>query len=384
MKVGATSIIDTKDRFWSAATVAAAIDAKKAQRQEKGRASNCFSLRLYDTDAPASTPEEKKFELENFLKILQKSIKDGNFSNDDLSTNRFQLLVQNGAHWTPLDITIKNNKLYVISMDAAASNSEMASLNTIKKYFPDTTFYSLGGECSTQMDNNSCSRFSLDAIFKMQNIDDPISLLENHAAQSSPKSLKNYDTQFTGKEYLLAPKDVPNEMAFLFRNVQSGTALDKLPDRLLDSPINKKKQTLRDYAESHAQMEDVKGEQKKRYKAIETVKTKMTDNTEAHLQSMSEEKKGKLREDSKGIQFITSSQTARAHMNTQQKQAVPQVRQDVTLAKEFVRNTPKKTGLLSYFSTTNKKLQEARKIIKAATADPAGPSSSQKKVKKPN
>ncbi len=365
MKLGASEI-DTSDRFWTATTVAAVMDTKKEQRQKKGRESNCFALRFYDTDAPDDTPEESRFELDNFLKNLKDSIDEGNFSGNNIETNRFQLLVQNGAHWTPLDITIRDDQLHIISMDAAASPSEMDSLNAIKKYFPTTTFYSLGTQCAVQMDNNSCSRFALDTAFKIQNIDDPISLLEGHKAETPKKLLGNLDANFKGKEYLLAPKDIPNEMSFLFRNAQSGTAISKLPDRLLDSPVNKKNVSLRDYAENHTQTELINGTQKKRYKAIETVKSKLSENTQKHVESLSDVRKSQIREQAKGIDYITSSANQRAQMNKTQKQAIPMAVKKVALAKEHIRNVPRKKGFFSSFSQTNKGLKKSRKIVSKA------------------
>lgn len=386
MKDGA-STINLDDRFWSAATVAAAVEAKQSQRQLKSRATNCFTVRYYDTDASPATPEKDKFELENFLLTLKESIEKGNFSGDELDANRFQLLVQHGAHWTPLDFTIKDGKLTVISMDSAATPSEMDTIDAIKKHFPDTTFYSLGPSAVTQMDNDSCSRFSLDMLAKMQNVEDPVALLEAHTASSDARVLPNYDKAkgFTGKEIQLAPKDIPNEMAFMLRNVQSGTSLNNFPARLLDSPVNKTGTTLREYAESHSKMVDVDGTQKKRYMAIESVKESISGNTESYLAGLTAEEQAQIRENAKGHDYISSSKSQRQQMNSAQVQTFSHEVRKVAAAKEHIRITPEKKGLFSMFSKTNKELEKSRKIVKeAAKAEQssAGPSSEDKGKKR--
>lgn len=347
------------DKFWNADTVATVIAAKTEKRNLKDKPVNIFVLQVQD-------PVTNAREVDQFLAALKQSVDNGNFQNGD----RFQIAAQCGAHWTPFDITIKDNKLHVVSIDAVGDPSEMETIRSIQRHFPTATMYSYQASATDtaamQMDNCSCSRFALDILFKMQNID-VVAELEASAKVTNPKNLnKNDNTR--GAEFLLAPKDIPPAMAFIYRNTQSWTNIDAIPDVLKNSPTSKNGETLIEHAEKNSVQEQRKGVMKKVHKSADVQKDKMAAYTQEFINAHPD--RSAILAQRTGMQYITQNEAGRKALNAAQTSRFSDEQQMGALSREFVRNNPieERKGFFSKF-VPESKIEKDVKLAKAVVAD---------------
>ncbi len=364
------------DKFWNADTVATVIAAKAEKRNVKDKPVNIFVLQVMN-------PTTNEREVETFVNNLKESIDKGNFADGD----RFQVAAQCGAHWTPFDITIRNGQMHVVSLDAVGDPSEMDTLRVFQKAFPTATYYgyqAASENAAIQFDNCSCSRFSLDMLFKLQNID-VVSELEAQAKIKAPRNITPARDKTKGPEYLLNPSDIPPSMAFIYRNTQSWTNINALPPTLQSSPIDKKSTTLIDYANAGSvQVDDKKSppnadgsfKQKKVHQSIEKVKAKMSAYTNDFI--IAHPDRTAILANRTGNHYITQDAAGRARLNDAQTSRFSDEQKMGALSSEFVRNNAveERKGFFSKFkpeTRTEKSVKIAKSVIQDVSNDAATP-----------
>lgn len=229
---------------WDKEVMTCAIAAKIEKRTKKGNPFQCFVLERKD-------PEEGEDELISFLTQLKKNIenvRDG---------TRFQLAIKTGEHWTACDMLIKKGCPEIFILDAANTQSALAHLDeALNKIFPGMKTYCYVPDQIIdptdprevrdrliQFDNTSCSFFTLDHIFHLSKVN--VFQYLHEAKLKGLRSIPNY--------FKVNPENCPPQLAFLFRNTQSWTVIDSLPNHLKTQVVNKKGQTLLQSILSHSQ-----------------------------------------------------------------------------------------------------------------------------------
>lgn len=273
--------------IWSQETVNAVIAAKAGKRATKGLTLNCYSL-----DINARADEDEKFNKAH-LNAFANSIYERAQTLADGETFRFQVAVKvNNVHWTAVDMEVANNSVKMLNLDAMGDESGISAaeemFHQLADKYPnsddadaaDNFKYSYlklklidGTHDKTQgvqYDNNSCSRFTLDHLFHLSNMD-TFQALENDQA------FKKYKLYDEGRTHRIVQSfdsnTMPREFAFLYRNTQSKTSFASLPDELKQQVINKKGQTLAQSEAAHTQTVQIEGKDKLSNQAIYTKKT---------------------------------------------------------------------------------------------------------------
>ncbi|KTD37688.1 Dot/Icm T4SS effector [Legionella nautarum] len=276
---------------WSQNSVNAVLAAKAEKLAVKGLVLNCYSL---DIDPRDDMPNEKYNE-DNITSFVD-SIYEKAAHLKDNETLRFQVAIKvNDVHWTAVDMEVSNKSVKMLNIDALGDESGITAaldifLKLAEKYpnystdSPEFKFRWLkhgtirGADDKVQgiqYDNESCSRFTLDHLFHLNNIDS-FALLEakenDFSEYNFSKQVKSFDAS-----------NMPKEFAFLYRDSQSKTSFASLPDHLKSQVINKKGQTLETSEAAHTGEKIVKGTGKTANLAIEHKKTGFS--TDARLLS---------------------------------------------------------------------------------------------------
>ncbi len=352
-----SSNLDTE--IWNAETVATVIKAKMQKINIKNKVMNCFVLQC-------ENPITKDNEVGKFINALKLSIEKNNFNAAD---DRFQLMVQRGAHWTPLDITVKDSRLHIISIDSIGSFEEMLLLLNFKLNFPSASIYMYNaieneGGVQIQEDNCSCSRFSLDILFKLRNID-ALGAIQENIPKTNPKSVPQLQKDH-GPHYVLAPKDIPTAMAIIFRNVQSWDAIHKLPSNIQSALINKSGESLKDYITRHAGTEEDGGEEsKKPLRSINIVKDHMKDYTQNYLTNNKNVSPGVEFENA--VHYISQNKAERDKINlSQTERFTPEQKMCSALSKFLEKNPVEQKSVFAKMlpdSKKDKQIKTAKKLV---------------------
>lgn len=215
--------------FWNRDQMTVALWAKMASRQEKGGPPIHALVAQFDPENP------KGCELGKILDGVKQGIKSGEVQDG----TRFQVAVQDGAHWTAIDCKIMNGEPHFFVMDAAQSMTTTTLCESILKEFPKGRVYEYNnpkGVKQLQFDDNSCSRFTLDHLSVMSRDGDFFERLDTLAQSGTFKNIDHDGFQ----DLMVPPQHLPPGT---FRMLQSHTMLDKLDDGLknrISSPSKQK------------------------------------------------------------------------------------------------------------------------------------------------
>lgn len=258
--------------IWSQTSVNAVIAAKVEKRAERGLTLNCYSLDVAARDDKDERLNEKV--LDTFADSIYKqaqALKDG-------EKIRFQVAVKvNKAHWTAVDVEVTNSGVKMLNVDAMGDEAGIGAAETMFHKLADKYPNSKNSDQfkfawlrhadmkndkvqGIQYDSNSCSRFTLDHLFHLSNMD-PFALLD-----AQDKSLRKY--AFDSQLRSFDSASMPKEFAFLYRDTQSKTSFNSLSDDLKGQVINKKGQTLEESEAAHSRTVEIKGESKVNNQAI--------------------------------------------------------------------------------------------------------------------
>lgn len=163
-------------------------------------------------------------ELIIFFKLLSKNI------NDSKIPTRFQLAIECQGHWFCVDCYIKNNQLYLLVLDTSVLNGSAELIKEAALNLKPIIFYYRG--IQIQYDLEHCSFFTLDHLFRLSNRD-------QHWGD-----LLSFNLTEPGNITYFDHNTCPSSLAFIFKNMQSFKRLDKLPDPIRNSFINKRELTL--------------------------------------------------------------------------------------------------------------------------------------------
>jgi len=272
---GEESVLSGLDEAkWSQKTVNAVIAEKAEKRAAKGLTLNCYSL-----DVAARQDLDEQFNEDNISTFVDSVYARARDLKED-ETIRFQVAVKvNPAHWTSIDIEVSNNIVKMLNIDAFGDETGNRAAESIFRglatKYPNYSEHSDNFKFTwlkhaslddtrvqgIQYDDNSCSRFTLDHLFHLSNID-TFSLLEAHDAQLTKykfaPQLRSFDSS-----------NMPKEFAFLYRDTQSKTSFESLPENLKKQVINKKGQTLEMSELAHTEEIVDKGNTRQRNQAIQ-------------------------------------------------------------------------------------------------------------------
>lgn len=276
---------------WSQDSVNAVLATKAEKRAFKGLVLNCYSLDIN----PRDDKLDEKYNEDNITSFVDSIYEKAAHLKDD-EILRFQVAIKvNDVHWSAVDMEVSNKDVKMLNIDALGDESGIDAavdifLKLAEKYpnyskdSPEFKFMWLkhdtirGAEDKVQgiqYDNESCSRFTLDHLFHLGNIDS-FALLEANENKfrgySFNKQLKSFDAS-----------NMPKEFAFLYRNTQSKTSFASLPAHLKSQMINKKGQTLEQSEAAYTGEKIVRGASKTANLAIEHKKTGFS--TDARLLS---------------------------------------------------------------------------------------------------
>ncbi|MFJ1268626.1 hypothetical protein ACD661_08685 [Legionella lytica] len=263
---------DLDEGIWSQESVNAVIAAKVEKRAAKGLILNCYSLDV----APRDDEDERLNE--DAMATFADSIYQQAQALKDGEQIRFQVAVKvNKAHWTAVDVEVTNSGVKMLNVDAMGDESGIkaaeAMFHQLANKYPDPTnaeqfkftwlrHADMKNEKvqGIQYDNNSCSRFTLDHLFHLSNMDS-FALLE-----AQEKSLRKYP--FDAQLRSFDSNSMPKEFAFLYRDTQSKTSFNSLSEDVKGQVINKKGQTLEESEAAHSQTVVIKNESKVNNQAI--------------------------------------------------------------------------------------------------------------------
>ena len=207
-----------KKDFWNRDQMSIALYAKMTSREVKeGPPIRGFVTQFNPDDA-------KTCETGKLLQGLKDQLDAGKLKEGQ----RFQMAVQNGAHWTAIDAKIMNGEPHFFVMDAAQqATSELVGLLTEK--FPKSTVYEYNDRKVNQLqfDDNSCSRFTLDHLSVMSRDE---GLFERLAEEAAKNTFRNIDHE-GGKNFMVPTQHLPSGA---LRLLQSHSTLDKVDDELKD------------------------------------------------------------------------------------------------------------------------------------------------------
>ncbi|EHL32831.1 hypothetical protein [Legionella drancourtii] len=270
------------DDIWSQETVNAVIAAKAEKRATKGLTLNCYSL-----DVGAREDENEKFN-EEHINAFADSIYERAQTLADGEIFRFQVAVKvNNVHWTAVDMEVSNNSVKALNLDAMGDESGISAAEAmfhqladkypnsndaaaadnfkftwLKLKIIDGTYDKTQG---IQYDNNSCSRFTLDHLFHLANID-------TFRALNADQAFRKYNIIEQDRKHRIVQSfdssTMPKEFSFLYRDTQSKTSFASLPDNIKQQVVNKKGQTLAQSEAAHTQTIQIKGEGKLNNQAI--------------------------------------------------------------------------------------------------------------------
>lgn len=261
--------------LWSQHEVNVIIAEKTAKRAAKGLKSYCYSL---DLAARLDKPDEQYNE--DNLDVFAKAMFERASCLNPGETIRLQLAVLvNEIHWTAVDLQVSQDGVQLLNIDAFGDELGIRAAETLfytlAEQYPN---YSQESGCfkfiwlkhgsiantdkvqGIQYDRNSCSVFTLDHLFHIANID-TFSMLAEHDAEFKTYSFDNHLRSFNSS-------NMPNDFAFLYRNTQSKTAFESLPNDLKEQMINIKGQTLAQSEEVHTETITVYGNTKSHNQAI--------------------------------------------------------------------------------------------------------------------
>jgi len=212
--------------FWNRDQMTVALYAKMMSRDSKGGAPIRPFVAQFDPDNPKTS---------EFGKLVD-GLKDKINSGEIKEGERFQVAVQNGAHWTAIDAKIINGEPHFFVMDAA-QQSTVELVNTLTDAFPKSPVYEYNDKTVSQLqfDDNSCSRFTIDHLAVMSRDED---LFERLQQESDKNTFRNLNHE-GGKNFMVPSKHLPPGV---FRMLQSHSTLDKVDDGLKDGVSSPSKQ----------------------------------------------------------------------------------------------------------------------------------------------
>jgi len=229
--------------FWNRDQMTVALYGMMTRRDDKGGPEICPFVVGFDPQNP------KTSEFGKMLDGLKQSIKSGEIEEGQ----RFQVAVQDGAHWTAIDAKIINGEPHFFVMDAAQSPTVSGLTEEITQAFPKCTIYEFNDKDVKQLqfDDNSCSRFTLDHLSVMSKDDQLFERLGQNQNQ-----FRNIDKS-GGKDFMVSSNNLP---AGVFRMLQSHSTLDKVSDEIKDGVSSPTKQkTSYQQALSHTVVDFDKG-----------------------------------------------------------------------------------------------------------------------------
>ncbi|THF58095.1 hypothetical protein [Pseudothauera rhizosphaerae] len=212
--------------FWNRDQMTVALYAKMVARKESGGA----PIRAFVAEFDPGNP--KGCELGKILDGIKSSLESGGLKEGQ----RFQIAVQNGAHWTAIDAKIIDGKPHFFVMDAAQQSTANLS-GALREAFPECTIYEFNDRevGQIQFDDNSCSRFTLDQLSVMSRDE---TLFERLAQGAKEGGFRNLEPGQGGGLLMVPAKELP---AGTLRMLQSHTMLDKLDDETKDRIASPKK-----------------------------------------------------------------------------------------------------------------------------------------------
>jgi hypothetical protein len=274
-------LIDSLDKHsWDIENVRWVVQQKVQKRQEKGN-----PLLLYTMDsledrflAPNGCLDSEKVKQE--MSSLANTL--FNLTRSSEKPVRFQLIIRSCRpnHYSAVDIEIIKQGVKFFNYDSAgldcyfSSNRLYPLFDSLASKFDDKTnciFYRVNPKKSIQMDGHSCTRFALDALFHLSNMN-VFELLQNRPHELIQHDCPTEDDFYhkhngVGSLVDLAVESIPIEFAFLFRNIQSFEEYAELPERFKSAVINKKEQTLEKSIVRHTEEVKVRTEVKRQNRA---------------------------------------------------------------------------------------------------------------------
>ena len=248
---------------WSPLAMNAVIASKAEKRALKGQDLHAYTLDISPLDPERE--EVNKTQISDFAnQLYEKALQTD-------SPIRIQLAVRtSNVHWSAVDLEVSKTGVKMLQIDAAADPSATVGLflfDELKDKFPDqeqSRYYTLQhGDIpsdpekpqSIQYDKDSCSRFALDIIFHMSNIQDPFTKFEEKELEVA-NSLDHFITPDRLPNLrLFNSRNIPTEFAMAYRGTQSKTSFQSLPNELHSHVINKKGQTLAESEAKHSERE---------------------------------------------------------------------------------------------------------------------------------
>ena len=145
-----------------------------------------------------------------FFKLLAKNI------NNPKLPSRFQLAIEDEGHWFSVDCYIKNNQIFLLVFDASVNDRSTQIIKEAALILKPIIFSYIGVQI--QYDFEHCSFFTLDHLFRLSSRNQHWEDL-TQITTFSPEAIIYFDHT-----------SCPNSLAFIFKNMQSFKALDKLHD----------------------------------------------------------------------------------------------------------------------------------------------------------
>lgn len=231
------SIHNLNKDMWDVDDMTMAVAAKEIKRNSKNKSFNVFVV-----DHPITGKSEFS-SLLNSIKTNQNNIPDG---------ARFQIAVKTVDHWSMIDVERTTQGFNFFVLDDSNDLAKIQIVDALKIKFynnskiwqydhpikDNTKPYTHTNLKYLQNDEHSCSRFVLDHIFHLSQID-VFKKLNLAKCQKNSQGI-----------YVVNQNNLPTKMASIYRNVQSYTLLSSLPQRLRSFVFNKKGQTVETAARS--------------------------------------------------------------------------------------------------------------------------------------
>ena len=273
-----------KQDIWTPLVVQAVITSKEEKRKD-----NTIQIYVLDVSVVGSVRPN-----ETVIRQFVDEVFD--FTTERGHPQRFELALKTSkVHWTAVDLVVTPKYgIKMLNIDASGDVSGVNACSVIFKVFKDkyttqdaqhSEFFFLkhddipgtDKQRQIQYDKISCSRFTLDILFHLTQLDS-FSLLESKKTDFSWSASRP-------DEYKFSITNMPTEMASILRNMQSKTAFYSLPDRFKNHIINKKGESLVASEQRHTEVIEIEGEKKAVNCAIEHKRRGFVEDTVSYLTS---------------------------------------------------------------------------------------------------
>ncbi|CDZ77768.1 hypothetical protein BN59_02058 [Legionella massiliensis] len=266
-----------QDDIWSSLAVDAVIAEKVEKRAQRGQDLQMYSLEIQPRF------REERFNMENVNTFVDAIHQQAMNSSKPI---RVQLVVKtSNVHWTAMDIEVSQEGVKCINIDAVADPTSLGAKEIFDKLvekYPNSDpnkskFYFLRDgslpsdetkKQGIQYDGASCSRFALDILFHLSNLDS-FTILENREQEMRENNTPFKIPSGSKHERFFNASNIPPEFAFVYRGTQSKESFASLPETLYQQEVNKKGENLASAEAKHTKPVEVKGVTKLRNLAIQ-------------------------------------------------------------------------------------------------------------------